>query len=1803
VANNYALGSPTSQQANAGLTLNTNAGNTVNAFFTSSNPTIALLNDASTAGTGNVVLGNATAGTSTTLNIGAGGPSGNQGASNFDGSISDRSATNAGAVGNLNVFGGGFLALSGSNSFTGTTTITGSNASFQSEIQLQNALALENSTLNYNNQGGLLDFGNLTVASFGGLEGSQTLALNNDSAGAVTLTLGDNNVSSTSTGDLDGVGGIIKLGTGTITIGSGTSGGATYTGTTLVQRGTLVLGGTTDLTNTVDVSASAGAAGLTVQDHAMLDLTTTLEFSTDDGTAGGGQINGNPGASTVLITGSAVIIAPEFEMGAASRVPTGDSVTIAQNANVTINGPFNLLNTEGSTASVTTYNFNGGTLTANQFNLFQGSNPAGQLVTVNFNGTVITAGASDPSSSSFFLGALSGLTADVQPDGAIFNTNGFNDTVSALLLSGTSTDGGVTKEGVGTLTLTNANAYVGPTTIDAGILNIDGINALGGANYSGLVFNGGTLQYAATTGTNGSDDITSNAGGTAKPVTLTSSGTIDTNGNNVTYAHTFGNGGAGGFTETGLGSITLNAAATYTGATLINEGTLVLGSGGSLGNTATTVNSGATLQALAGNGGVGGSLTMAANSTLMLSDTTSFGTFNVGGNLSLTGTSTAPTTIDFNLGTGGIDNIAVAGGVLTGDNGAGKIVIAAAQTIPGLTNDTSYTLLTATSGLGTSLFSLGTTSLFINNETWLLTLANSTSTDEEVTLSQGTSNYYWKGGSGSSWSTLGNFYTDHTGSVQQTSNLSASSNVFLTTDSASNFNQTLDGNYEINSLSFTGTNTGTSTSAATNSITLAGGGPTSSLKIDAGGTFGDTEGNTYAMGTGLVVQAGSAAHTISANIGLGASQTWEIDNSPANALTVSGTISDASGSDQLSKTGTGTLILTASNTYSGGTIVRAGTLKSGATNTLNPNGTLRVTGTGTFDLAGYNQTVSGLTGTSTLGVITASTGTSNFTINNGTASSFAGTISGGIALNLTGSNNVTLTGTNTYTGATTITSGTLTAASNAALGNATTGGLNMNPVTSGTATTFFTSLNPSIGFLQSVANAISNIVLGNTGGSGAATTLNVGGGGQTTIFNGDISDGSATLSTAVGNFDLVGGSLTLNGTDTYTGTTVVTSGTLTLGNSAAIQNSTLNYNNQGGTLSFGALTTANVGNLEGAQSLPLLNASAAPVTLVVGSATTNLQTATYSGVLSGGGSLTISGTGSTALTLSAPQTYTGTTTVTAGTLSITSGLGSSGLPTGAITVAIPAVAGTPAGTLNLTNATVYAASMNIANSNGGVGNTGTINISGNSSINIAGTVAINSTNGVFGGVLNLTGGTLSANAVTVSRDGLNYGTTAPTAGSTTDGIYVNGGTLIDSTVLDVGTANTNSSANMRMDSGAITVGGLTTIQDTNARFSDLDINGGTFTGTGGIQVGGGFGTSYVELLIRNGVVNTSGITVGDNTTQTIGVDQVQVNGGTTYLGSGGIVLGTAGSTNAVAIGNGSVTTTPIIAASAPWSSSAAMTLANNVSGGRPTFQTQDSLGNAQNIVLSGTLNGSGGLTKTGSGVLTLSGADSYAGTTHDNAGTLIVSGAIAGTSAAFVSSGATMEVDGSVNSSALTTLNGGKLDGTGSVGGITTTASDGSTLAPGLSSAGTPAAGVLTANGAVTLDSSAIFSIRLGVATAGDNDQLSVPGANTVTLNGATLQLNIGSFASQTDGMLYVLINGDSTGNGQITGQFAQSGSVVGSNGYVYDIFYNVNAGNTGVGNDVDLELIAAVPEPGTWAMLIAGIGMLIVWRRSRRNA
>ena len=351
----------------------------------------------------------------------------------------------------------------------------------------------------------------------------------------------------------------------------------------------------------------------------------------------------------------------------------------------------------------------------------------------------------------------------------------------------------------------------------------------------------------------------------------------------ATFAGAIGNGSATtlGITKLGAGLQMFANANTYTGPTTISAGTLAVAANGSLANTAITVNGGSLLWLQPGSGTIslGNTATVAAGATLNLAAGTganagggfsmvdgAIGTVNLvqegtfsGAALTLGGTGTTANQpqLAFELGAGNASDRLV---ISTGTVSVGTTGASIALTpLPGLTSlaTGTYTVMTAPSGSGSS-FSLATPTLVVGTHTYNVDLLSSSSTAEVVNLSVGAPlNAYWGGAQNTSWSSNISGATNWLGGPAGTDTQQLpgpATNVFLTANSAANVATTLDGNLTINSLSFTGSGT----TAGSGSVSIAGGSG-GTLTINAANGFSDANATNYPVGTGLVVQPGSAA--------------------------------------------------------------------------------------------------------------------------------------------------------------------------------------------------------------------------------------------------------------------------------------------------------------------------------------------------------------------------------------------------------------------------------------------------------------------------------------------------------------------------------------------------------------------------------------------------------------------------------------------------------------------------------------------------------------------------------------------------------------------------------------------------------------------------------------------------------------------------------------------------------------------------------------------------------------------------------
>jgi autotransporter-associated beta strand protein len=199
------------------------------------------------------------------------------------------------------------------------------------------------------------------------------------------------------------------------------------------------------------------------------------------------------------------------------------------------------------------------------------------------------------------------------------------------------------------------------------------------------------------------------------------------------------------------------------------------------------------------------------------------------------------------------------------------------------------------------------------------------------------------------------------------------------------------------------------------------------------GTWVLTGNNTYngtTTITGGTLQIGNGGGTGSLNTASAITNNATLAFNRAGTVTQGTDFGTISGTGLVAQSGSGTLVLGTGSTYTGGTRVTAGTLQlaSGATALGSANGTLTVNG-GLVDMNNNSLTVGNLTGTG--GTIQGSSGTRTFTIGSGDfgGGNFQGVIADGTggttALTKIGTGTITLSGSNSYTGATTISGGTL----------------------------------------------------------------------------------------------------------------------------------------------------------------------------------------------------------------------------------------------------------------------------------------------------------------------------------------------------------------------------------------------------------------------------------------------------------------------------------------------------------------------------------------------------------------------------------------------------------------------------------------------------------------------------------------------------------------------------------------------------------------------------------------------------------
>lgn len=964
--------------------------------------------------------------------------------------------------------------------------------------------------------------------------------------------------------------------------------------------------------------------------------------------------------------------------------------------------------------------------------------------------------------------------------------------------------------------------------------------------------------------------------------TLTAAGgVIDVSAGNTATINTV-LAGTGGLAKNGSGTLVLTGANTVTGGITINGGTLAVTNAAALGPDALFINGGTqtlrfdssmTVANTINASGIGYNIDTGANTVILNGSLSGGGADKLGsGTLVLNNAINAqPNTLAVFNGTlivnGGVQG-GVSGGLNSTIGGTGTITgtLAMSGTLsPGAAAGQVGTLTVGALSLNassTSLFDLG--ALGGVNDLVVSTGALTINGTLNVNPLAG-----WNIGTGS--------YTLFTYAGALTNNgldLGASLTSGLPTGVSYAIDTSVAG--QVNLVrSYAGAFNWDGNGAAVDGVVTGGAGTwngSASNWANADGTFNlayvdaaDTVANFGGAAGGAVTLAGGrTAGTINFTTGgymlTGAALTLAGDATISVASAISAMIdSEVTGVDGLTKTGAGTLVLNAANSYTGGTALAAGTIVVGNNLALSTGGLAMAGGT-TLTAGAAGLTLANAI--STAGVGTIDTGANTLTL--------GGVISGAGAIAKVGSGTLVLNGANTYAGGTALNAGGITVGNSAALGTgalAMAGGTRLtagaaglalaNAVSTAGVGTIDTGINTlTLGGVISGAGSIAKIGTGTLVLNGAntyagGTALNAGSiqvGNNTALGSGTLAMAAGTglvagapdlavanavtlagqtfignaatftlngVVSGTGRFDKIGaGTLVLNGANSFSGGASISEGAIQVGTSTA--------------LGSGALTMVGGTRLiSGAAGLSLANAI---TTLGVGTIDTGANTLTLGGVVSGAGSIAKIGTGT--LVLNGANTHAGGTALSAGAITVGT---SNALGTGALTAADGTTLNAGVSGLTLANAVTLNGNLTVNTGtspatlamSGVIGGAGGITKTGTGTLTLSGASTYAGPTTVSAGTLNVTGSL--ASAVTVNSGATITGTGSMGALTVSAGASISPGAPGTN---DVGTLTVNGPASLL---GTYTVNVIGATSDRVVATGALTVGGtlavGTVTGS------------------------------------------------------------------------------------------------------------------------------------------------------------------------------------------------------------------------------------------------------------------------------------------------------------------------------------------------------------------------------------
>ncbi len=1271
--------------------------------------TLSTINNSSSANNDVTAPINYTAGLSSTITAGSLTISGNI------------SGTGLFAKGNA-----GTLVLGGSNSFVGNIENTGTGKlSISSDGNLGNAsnsinnvATLQVTTNSFSTSRALTNAGTLEIVgvtttwdgliSAGALTktGSGTLILTNASNSYTGTTINLGTLSISSNDNLGNVAGGVTINGGTLqTTASFSSARDISLG---ASNGTIeTVGVTTTLTGAI-----SGAGALIKEGSGTLVLQNV-------GNSYLGNTEINNGILSISDPGNLGDAGNELVLSGATLQTTTNSFAIGQPITLDTSGTFDVVGVttelsdivSGTGADLTKTGI--GTLALAEVNSYTG-------VTTISQGTVALTGIGSVLDSSTITGAgvfdISGITDpgttvnNLAVSGSVvlgakeltFGTS-TTSTTCAAVISGVG--GSIVKQGSGRAIFTGVSTYDFGTTINAGRLQFSGAGALdpaGSVNLTGATSVFDISPISASTFTIG--DLSGASGstvalgdkelvfGTATP-TVTFSGIIS--------------GVGGSIVKEGSGTVVLTGASTFTGLTTLNDGTVSISSGNSLGASGgAIVFDGGTLRTTA-NLAIGRALILTSDGTIDTASTTFLnGVVSGAGAL-------------IKMGSARLNLVNTSNSYLGGT-----------QILDGIL------AISSDSNLGSS----GTGILVNNGE--LQTVVNSFTIPRPISIANGA------------------VIDIEVGTVTVTGQITG----------AGGLTKTGEGILALTNLTNNYTD-GTTISQGAISITADVLGDAAGVLTLDGGTLQTTT-NNFSITRDVVIGLGGGTFNTT-------SVTTQLD----------GIISGVGGA--LTKTGTGTLVLTAANTYDSGTTITMGTLALSGGGAIDSAGS--VSGGGTFDISGVSGAGVQIGDLLMTGLVNL--GSKNLEFGTATPSAtFGGVINGTGSVTKDGTGIVIFSGPSNYTGGTFITGGTLQLSGAGSL--APTGSVGLTSATSIFNISLITS-NTTIGDLTGVAG--SSVILG-------SKTLTIGTATPLVQFAGVVSGaGGSLIKQGSGTFEF------FEADQTYDGGTTINDGTLRLTKGASLA-TTGSVNINGASAVFNIVgidaPSLTIGDLSGVSGgsvvLDVKN-------LVFGTAT---PSTTFAGAIGGTGGVTKNGTGTAIWT--GPNSYGGGTTVSAGVLQGNTTSLQGAILNNAALIFEQASTGTYAGAIS-GSGTVTKQAAGILTFTGINSYTGGTTISaGTLALSGAGTLAAT-------GAVNLTGSSAVFDISGIAAPGLTIGDLEGVAGSTV---------ILGDTALTFGTITpTTTFAGVIQGTGSISkVGGGTAILTGANTYS-----GGTSVGSGALQ--------------------------------------------------------------------------------------------------------------------------------------------------------------------------------------------------------------------------------------------------------------------------------------------------------------------------------------------------------------------------------